>query len=172
MRLRDTTQQPRYDELARKDQEHKGSFNFLETPLPPRDYYNTRVSIEKRTWPSRSPVRETTRHRLPLCNNILSRNFQHMTNPEGQQRKRATPASYHVTLAYHNDCTENPARAAIDNFANKYRNYQTVMVPKVTVSSGDTYKIVGNSEFATDLRAVTSITTAHNPVYKPHISLD
>ena len=45
------------------------------------------------------------------------------------------------------------------------------MVPKVTVSSGDTYEIVGNSEFATDLRAVTSITKANDPDYKHHISL-
>ena len=48
-RLGDPTQQPRYDELARKDKEHKGSANFLETRLPPREYDNTRVSIEKKT---------------------------------------------------------------------------------------------------------------------------
>ena len=46
------------------------------------------------------------------------------------------------------------------------------MVPKVTVSASDTYEIVGNSEFARDLRAVTSITKASDPSYKPHISLD
>ncbi|MFM7988952.1 MAG: hypothetical protein ACKPKO_57530 [Candidatus Fonsibacter sp.] len=71
-RLRDPTQQPRYDELARKDKEHKGSVNFLDTRLPPREYYITRGSIEKRTWLSRSPIRETTRHRLPFCLNIPS----------------------------------------------------------------------------------------------------
>ncbi|MFM7978672.1 MAG: hypothetical protein ACKPKO_05100, partial [Candidatus Fonsibacter sp.] len=40
-RLRDPSQQPRYEELAKKDKDHKGSVNFLETRLPPRDYYNT-----------------------------------------------------------------------------------------------------------------------------------
>ena len=46
------------------------------------------------------------------------------------------------------------------------------MVPKVTVSSRYAYEIVGNSEFARDLRAVTGITKASDPDYKPHISLD
>ena len=46
------------------------------------------------------------------------------------------------------------------------------MIPNVSVSSGDTYEIIGNSEFARDLRAVTSITKAHDPGYKPHVSLD
>ncbi|MFM7981543.1 MAG: hypothetical protein ACKPKO_19715, partial [Candidatus Fonsibacter sp.] len=41
-RLKDPSQQPRYEELAKKDKDHKGSVNFLETRLPPRDYYNTR----------------------------------------------------------------------------------------------------------------------------------
>ena len=50
------------------------------------------------------------------------RGFRHLTNEEGQRRKAATPAGYHVTLGYTTDYTENPAtRAAIDNFANKYR---------------------------------------------------
>ncbi|MFM7982760.1 MAG: hypothetical protein ACKPKO_25900, partial [Candidatus Fonsibacter sp.] len=70
--LRDPSQQPTHDELARKDNEYTGSVNFLETRLPPREYYNTKGSIEKRTWPSRSPIRETTRHRLPLRQNRLS----------------------------------------------------------------------------------------------------
>ena len=43
------------------------------------------------------------------------------------------------------------------------------MVPNVSVSSSDTYEIVGNSDFARDLRAVTSITKASDPDYKPHI---
>ena len=46
-RLRDPTQQPRHDELAYKDKEHKGTVNFLETRLPPREYYNTKEYIEK-----------------------------------------------------------------------------------------------------------------------------
>ena len=101
------------------------------------------------------------------------RNFEHLTNEEGQRRKASTPAGYHVTLGYDRDYTENAAaRAAITNFAHKYRRYKEVMIPNVSVSSGDTYEIIGNSEFARDLRAVTSITKADNPGYKPHISLD
>ena len=101
------------------------------------------------------------------------RGFKHLTNEEGQRRKATTPACYHVTLGYNKDYTENAeARAAIDDFAHKYRRYKEVMIPNTSVSSGDTYDIIGNSEFARDLRAVTSITKAHDPGYKPHVSLD
>ena len=60
----------------------------------------------------------------------------------------------------------------MDNFSNKYRYYQQAMVPNVSISSRGTYEIEGNSDFAKDLRAVTSITKAHDPIYKPHIPLN
>ena len=76
-------------------------------------------------------------------------------------------------MGYNTDYTENPTtRAAIDNFAHKYGTYKELMVPRVNVSSGDTYEIIGDSEFARDLRAVTDITKASSANYKPHISLD
>ena len=39
-RLRDPSLQPRHDELAYKDKQHKDTTNFLETRLPPQEYYN------------------------------------------------------------------------------------------------------------------------------------
>ena len=67
------------------------------------------------------------------------------------------------------DYTENPtSRAAIDNFAHKYGWYKEVLIPKVNVSSGDTYEILGDSEFAKDLRAVTDITEAGSSNYLDH----
>jgi hypothetical protein len=76
-------------------------------------------------------------------------------------------------LGYDTDYTDNPiARAAIDNFAHKYGWYKEVPIPKVNVSSGDTYAILGDSELARDLRAVAGITKASSSNYKPHISLD
>ena len=44
------------------------------------------------------------------------------------------------------------------------------MVPDVLVSSGDTYQILGNSQFAKDLRDVADTSMAHNGNYQPHIS--
>ena len=44
-RLRDPTDQQRYDELSNKDQADKGSVNFAETRLPPREYCNRRSVI-------------------------------------------------------------------------------------------------------------------------------
>ncbi|MFM7981784.1 MAG: hypothetical protein ACKPKO_20950, partial [Candidatus Fonsibacter sp.] len=116
--------------------EHQGSVNFLETRLPPREYYNTKGSIETNglglvgVQYERQP--DTGFHFAII---YFPRDFQRLTNQEGQRRKRATPAGYHVTLGYHNDYTEHQlARAAIYNFANTYINYQTVMVPTFSVS--------------------------------------
>ena len=76
-------------------------------------------------------------------------------------------------MGYNTDYTRNPTpRAAIDNFAHKYGTYQEVVVPKVNVSSGDTYEILGDYEFAKDLRAVADITKASLANYKPRIYLD
>ena len=76
-------------------------------------------------------------------------------------------------MGYNTDYTGNPtARAAIDNFAHKYGTYKEVVIPTVNISNGDTYEILGDYEFAKDLRAVTDITKASSANYKPHISLD
>ena len=62
-------------------------------------------------------------------------------------------------MGYDTDYTYNPkARAAIDNFAHKYGNYKEVVILRRSVSSGDTFKILGDSEFAKDLRAIPDIT--------------
>ena len=42
-RLKDPSQQPRHDELAYKDKENKGTTNYLETRLPPREYYTAKI---------------------------------------------------------------------------------------------------------------------------------
>ena len=76
-------------------------------------------------------------------------------------------------MGYNTDYTDNPiATAAIDNFAHKYGWYKQLMIPNVNASNGDTYEILGNSEFARDLIATTDITKASSTNYKPHISLD
>ena len=173
-KLKDPDDQQRYDELYQKDQAYKGSVNYAETREHPREYYERRFLLKKHglgiigVQYEREP--ETGFHYARI---YFPRKFKHLTNAEGQRRKRETPAGYHVTLGYNTDYTENPtARAAIDNFAHKYGTYKELMVPRVNVSSGDTYEIIGDSEFARDLRAVTDITKASSANYKPHISLD
>ena len=141
-RLEDPNVQPRYDELSRKDQDTKGSVNYAETRLPPGDYYNRRFNINKHgigivgVQYERQP--DTGFHYARIH---FPRNFQHLTNEEGQRRKAATPAGYHVTLGYNTDYTENPrARAAIDNLARKYGRYQEIMIPNVNVPNRDTLR--------------------------------
>ena len=48
-RLKDPNDQQRYDELSNKVQTYKGSVNFAETRLPPRDYYNRRLIMKQNT---------------------------------------------------------------------------------------------------------------------------
>ena len=172
-RLKDPSQQPRYDELEYKDKQHKDSTHFLETRVPPQEYYKRKNDIEKGLGIVGVRYERQPDTGFHFARIYFPRGFKHLTNEEGQRRKAATPAGYHITLGYDRDYTENAeARAAIDSFANKYRRYKEVMIPNVSVSSGDTYEIIGNSEFARDLRAVTSITKADDPSYKPHVSLD
>ncbi len=48
-------------------------------------------------------------------------------------------------------------------------------MPEISISSGDTYQIEGDSEFAQDLRNTIAITLAgykNNPSYKAHIPMD
>ncbi|MFM7988846.1 MAG: hypothetical protein ACKPKO_56985 [Candidatus Fonsibacter sp.] len=67
-RLRDPTQQPRYDEPARKDKEHKGSVNFLGTRLPPREYNNARAYVVSIESPSKDPHNGI--HEFPILLNV------------------------------------------------------------------------------------------------------
>ncbi|MFM7980455.1 MAG: hypothetical protein ACKPKO_14170, partial [Candidatus Fonsibacter sp.] len=91
-RLRDPTQQPRYDELARKYKEHKGSVDFLETRLPPREYYNTRGSIENNglglvgVQYERQP--DTGFHFAII---YFPRNIQHLTNQKDNSVREPRP---------------------------------------------------------------------------------
>ena len=131
-KLKDPDDQQRYDELYKKDQAYKGSVHVAETRLHPREYYNRRWCIDThgigRVGVQYQKDPETGFHYARIW---FPRDFQHLTNAEGQRRKQETPASYHVTLGYNTDYTENPtARAAIDNFAHTYKWYKEVMILK------------------------------------------
>ena len=123
-RLRDPSLQPRHDELAYKDKEHKGSTNFLETRVPPQEYYNRKNNIEKGLGLVGVQYERQPDTGFHFARIYFPRGFKHLTNEEGQRRKAATPAGYHITLGYDRDYTENAeARAAIDSFA---KQVQTV----------------------------------------------
>ena len=84
-KLKDPDDQQRYGELYKKDQAYKGSFNYAETRAHPREYYERRFWIKTRHRRSRSPVRERTRHRLPLRTNMVPAQL-----PTPDQRRRTT----------------------------------------------------------------------------------
>ena len=89
---------------------------FAETRLPPEEYYIQRqkinnyglgfVGVQYEREPS------TGFHYARI---YFPRDFKHLTNAEGQRRKRSTPTGYHVTLGYNTDYTDNPrARDALE----------------------------------------------------------
>ena len=92
-RLKDLNDQPRYDELSNKDQAYKGSANYAEIRVPPIEYYNRRININKHgigivgVQYEKQP--DTGFHYARIH---FPRNFQHLTNEEGQRRKAATPS--------------------------------------------------------------------------------
>ena len=66
---------------------------------------------------------------------------------------------------------QTPKRKATDAIADKYGRWQEIEMNDISISSGDTYQIEGDSEFAEDLRKTVAI-TLNKPNYKAHISMD
>ncbi len=99
-----------------------------------------------------------------------------LNNEIGRTAQANNPAGYHITICdkrvYDSDAA---AKEATDKLAEKYGEWQEIEMNTITISSGDTYQIEGDSEFAEDLRrtmAITLATQKKNPNYKAHISMD
>ena len=100
-----------------------------------------------------------------------------LNGPAGQALQAQNPAGYHITICYDKTYKEDPeAKDATDAIAEKYGGWwQKIEMKDSSISSGDTYQIEGDSEFARDLRNTVAITLAGykgNPNYKAHISMD
>ena len=99
-----------------------------------------------------------------------------LNNAVGRAKQADNPAGYHITICYDKTYESDPeAKDATDDIAEKYKWWTKIEMKDISISSGDTYQIEGNSEFAEDLRRTVAITLAgykDNPNYKAHISMD
>ena len=148
--------------------------HYARTRIPPEEYYKRRFEMNKGGLGFIGVRYERQPDGFHFARVWFPRDFQHLTNDEGQRLKAATNAGYHVSLGYDNTFNNNSAaKEALYRFISKYGNYKKMLVKDVNVSSGDTYEIIGHSPFAKDIRDVTDIALAHKgPGYIPHISLD
>ncbi len=103
--------------------------------------------------------------------------FELLLNNEYCRSVQATnPAGYHITICdrrvYDSDAA---AKEATDKLAEKDGEWQEIEMNSISISSGDTYQIEGDSEFAEDLRRKVAIKLSrqkNTPNYKAHISMD
>ena len=109
--------------------------------------------------------------------------FRHLTSPETQQKKLATPAGYHISLTYRRELEQNEAhKAQMNAFLQEHFGMNNgiadigqvpgkrFILPNITVSkSGGVYQLDGNRPFERDLHALTQIGTGRNGL--PHISV-
>jgi hypothetical protein len=96
-----------------------------------------------------------------------------LNNEFGRAKQAVNPAGYHITICYDKTYESDPkAKEATDVIAEKYKWWTEIEMKDISISSGDTYQIEGNSEFAEDLRKTVAITLAEKEYYKAHISMD
>ena len=97
-----------------------------------------------------------------------------LNNEFGRAKQAVNPAGYHITICYDKTYVSDPkAKEATDAIAEKYGGWwQKIVMKDISISSGDTYQIEGDSEFAQDLRNTVAITLAEKLNYKAHISMD
>ena len=95
-----------------------------------------------------------------------------LNNEVGRTKQAVNPAGYHITICYDKTYESDPeAKKATDDIEEKYWRWQEIEMKDISISSGDTYQIEGDSEFAEDLRNTVAI-TLNKPNYKAHISMD
>ncbi len=75
-----------------------------------------------------------------------------LNNEFGRTKQAANPAGYHITICYDKtDVSDPKAKEATDAIAAKYGGWwQKIEMKDISISSGDTYHIEGDSEFAQD----------------------
>ena len=110
-------------------------------------------------------------------------NFRHLTSPETQQKKLATPAGYHISLTYRRELEQNEAhKAQMNAFLQEHFGMNNgiadigqvpgkrFILPNITVSkSGGVYQLDGNRPFERELHALTQKGTGKDGL--PHISV-
>jgi len=172
--LRDPDMRERLEALKAKKEKHAGTLNWRETRLPPIQYY---AVVDHLTQNGIGNVWVQFRVQddgFCYLHVLFMWHFQwYLTNRAGRAAKDLTHAGYHITLCYpkHYNYDAN-IRAAVDAYGERFRQYQLVRLDDISVSSGGTYEIKGNSTFARELNALVALSIPDKENYTAHISLD
>ena len=177
--LKDPGNASKFGVLSDKKDKHEGSLNYATCRLPPAQYYTVRDRVQKegigKRWVRFFTDSDTGFSYIKV--DFASDDPDLLNGPAGQALQAQNPAGYHITICYDKTYKEDPgAKKATDAIAEKYGQWwQEIEMKDISISSGDTYQIEGDSEFARDLRNTVAITLAgykNNPNYKAHISMD
>ena len=171
--LRDPDMRERFEFLQNKQQAHVASLSYQQTRLPPLQYYAVKDQILAHGL-GNVYVRFMVDDGFCYLRVLFLWNFQrYLTNSVGRAAKALTHAGYHITLCYPKHYNRDATiKAAVDAYGERFRDFQMVTINDVRISSGDTYEIIGNSDFARGLREIVAISIPDKENYTPHISLD
>ena len=171
--VRDPDLRERLHYFEEKQTAHTGSLNFQQTRLPPTQYYAVWDHVSQNgignVW-----VQFRVDDGFCYLKVFFMWHFQwYLTNAAGRAAKDLTHAGYHITLCYpkHYNRDAN-IKAAVDAYGERYRLPQMVTLNDIHISSGGTYEIIGDSEFARDVNQLVAISIPDKQNYHAHISLD
>jgi len=165
----------RFDKLDEKRQQHINTDNYQKRRLPPSEYYAVKDHVLTHGI-GIQPVRfETASDGFKYLRVDFPDDYKWLLNNEfGRSEQAKNPAGYHITICEPKTYdTDQAAKQATDHLEGEYGRWQEIEMNEITISSGDTYQIEGNSQFAQDLRETVAITMRHKGAgYKAHISMD
>ena len=163
----------RFEFLQDKQQAHVSSLNYQQTRLPPLQYYAVKDDMLAHGLGSVYVRFMKNDGFCYLSVLFLRTSRRYLTNSVGQAAKALTHAGYHITLCYPTHYNRNAIiKAAVDAYGERFRDFQMVAINNVRISSGDTYEIIGDSEFARGLREIVAISIPDKENYTPRVSLD
>ena len=172
--FKDANIEAEFDALDKKKKEYDATINYALCRLAPREYYEVKDRVLRdgigKQWVRFETQSETGFKYIRV---VFPPNYEWLLNNEfGRAKQAVNPAGYHITICYAKTYESDiMAQEATDAIADKYGWWKEIEMKDISISSGDTYQIEGDSEFAEDLRKTVDI-TLNKPNYKAHISMD
>ena len=173
--FKDTEIEAKFNALAKKKKDHDDTKNYALCRLAPKEYYMVKDRVLKEGLGELWVIFETQSETgFKYIKVEFPRDYELLlNNAVGRAKQAVNPAGYHITICYDKTYASNPeAQKATDAIAEKYKWWTKIEMKDISISSGDTYQIEGDSEFAQDLRNTVAITLAKKLNYKAHISMD
>ena len=173
--FKDTEMKAKFLALEKKKQDHNDTTNYALCRLAPEEYYRVKDRVLKEGLGELWVIFETQSETgFKYIKVEFPSDYKWLLNNEfGRAKQAVNPAGYHITICYDKTYESDPkAKEATDAIAERYKWWTEIEMKDISISSGDTYQIEGDSEFAQDLRNTVAITLAEKLNYKAHISMD